>query len=215
MKQKTFSIKEALSFGWEKQQSNFLFFAGITLVAAIPNIIFDAVSDIAENSNLFLRVGISIISLIVMLFFSLGVRKITLEAYDNKELKFSDLFSQKNLLISVLGASIIYFIFIFIGALALIIPGIFIFCRLLFYEIAIVDKKMGAIESLKDSWRITKGNALKIFILILFLIIINILGALAILIGLLITVPITALSLTYVYRKLSESYKEEEPEEVI
>ncbi len=215
MKKKTFSIKEALSFGWKKEQSKPLFFAGIILVMIITSILFGVVSDAAENSNFFVRIGINAVSMIAFLFLSLGIRKITLNAYDNKELKFSDIFSQEKLLISAIGATIIYVTLVFVGSLVLIIPGIFLFCRFFFVEVAIVDKGMGAIGSLRDSWRITKGNVLKILFFLLILLAINILGALAFLVGLLVTVPITALSLTYVYRKLSEVHSIEELEEAV
>jgi uncharacterized membrane protein len=209
MKNKTFSIKEALSFGWEKQQSSPLFFAGIALVAILPSIFFGAITDALENAVFFVRIGIDVISMIVFFFLSLGIRKITLDAYDSKKLKFSDIFSQKNLLVSVIGAGIIYFAIVSIGLIVLIIPGIFFFCRFFFFELAIVDKKLGAVDSLEESWKITRGNTFKIFFFLLIILGINILGILALFVGLLIAVPVSALSLTYAYRKLSEAHDEE------
>lgn len=63
----------------------------------------------------------------------------------------------------LLFASIVSFMIIGLGFIALIIPGIFLSMRLLFYEQAILLNNKGIVDSLKMSWNVAKGNWWRIF----------------------------------------------------
>jgi uncharacterized membrane protein len=92
------------------------------------------------------------------------------------------------------------------------LPGIYFAIRFYLFIYFIVDKKAGIIESLKRSWEITKGQAWNLFLFNLVLLAINLLGAICLLIGLLVTIPISELATAFVYRKLlsqSQSYVSE------
>ena len=65
------------------------------------------------------------------------------------------------------------------------IPGIIASLGLGFATYLVVDRGMQPVASLKESWRITKGNKWRIFLLGLALTGVNILGALALVVGLL------------------------------
>mgnify|MGYP001611319159 CR=1 FL=1 len=65
-----------------------------------------------------------------------------------------------------------------------------------------VDKNAGITDSLKMSCEKTRGKALDLFLFALLLIVLNILGALALLVGLLVTIPISFVAVTLLYRKL-------------
>lgn len=55
------------------------------------------------------------------------------------------------------------------GFLLLIIPGVFLLVKLFFYEFAILIDNAGVRDSLKKSWRVTKGNWWRIFGLLLLM----------------------------------------------
>jgi uncharacterized membrane protein len=93
------------------------------------------------------------------------------------------------------------------GFILLIIPGIFFALRLQFTCYLIVDKNLGPVEAVKTSWKITKGNAWNLFFLGILLGLINILGLLCLIVGLFVTVPLTMLATTFVYRKLLSASK--------
>ena len=90
------------------------------------------------------------------------------------------------------------------------IPIIFLTIRLCFVVCFIVDQESGSSESISQSWTITKGHFWFIFRLFLFMLGLNILGAMAFLIGLLFTVPFSSLILIIAYRHLVNNYTEEE-----
>lgn len=90
------------------------------------------------------------------------------------------------------------------------IPIIFFTIRLCFVVCFIVDQESGSSESISQSWTITSGHFWFIFVLFLVMLGLNILGAMAFLIGLLFTVPFSSLILIIAYRHLVNNYTEEE-----
>ncbi len=90
------------------------------------------------------------------------------------------------------------------------IPLIFLTIRLCFVVCFIVDQESGSSESITQSWAITKGHFWLIAMLFLVMLGLNILGAMAFLIGLLFTVPFSSLILIIAYRHLVNSYTDEE-----
>ncbi len=210
---KTFSIGEALSFAWKKIGSNLGVFIPSSLVILLLGVLSNFNQVLISQDELLISISINLFFTVVSLFLSLGFLRISLDAYDNKELKFATLFSQAKVLPVVLGAFIIYTISVIGGFILLIIPGIYVAYRLYFYDIFIVDKKMGVIDSLSASWKVMKGNVLKIFLLLVIVTIINIAGALALVVGLLFTIPIAPLATVYAYKKIIEGEEKDDNQE--
>ncbi len=72
-----------------------------------------------------------------------------------------------------------------------------------FYVFFIVDKNSGPVEALKKSAQISRGKRFRIFLFFVTLTVINILGAVALLIGLVVSIPTTMVASAYFYRKLA------------
>jgi len=94
--------------------------------------------------------------------------------------------------------------------LLIAIPVTYFTIRLCFVVCFIVDQDSGASESISQSWTLTKGHFWLIFVLFLIILGLNILGAMALFIGLLFTVPFSSLILIITYRQMVNSYAEEE-----
>ena len=92
--------------------------------------------------------------------------------------------------------------FILLG-LAGLVFSILLYLKFMFFSYYIVDKNSDIIESLKLSNEVTKGEKMSLFLLSLILGLVNIAGALALGIGLLITIPLTMLAMAAAYRRLS------------
>jgi len=109
-----------------------------------------------------------------------------------------------------------------IGAIILVTGVIVIGTRSQFFALIIIDKKLGALDAIKESWRITRNNVGKLFLFMLGIFLISLLISLVfyipgiVLIKVLgapeeiissaasiVITPLTTASLTYVYRKLS------------
>lgn len=93
-------------------------------------------------------------------------------------------------------------IIVIVGFILLIIPGVIFATRLQYTSYLIVDKDLGPLEAIKKSWAITKGNTWNLFFFGILLVLINLLGLICLIVGLFITVPLSLLATTFVYRKL-------------
>jgi uncharacterized membrane protein len=64
----------------------------------------------------------------------------------------------------LLGATMLYVLARLGGFVLLIVPGIILGVAFSMYTYPIVEKNTGAIDALKQSWRMTKGNRWNIFL---------------------------------------------------
>jgi len=202
-----FSKKEAIKFGWEIANRKIKFFIPLLILAYGLPALLNSFSDLLKKESFFASFLLNIISSVISIIFGLGLIKISLKLCDGEEAKFSDLISQYKLFFKYLFASFLYGLITLFGFILLIIPGIILLIRLGFFDYLIVDKNSRIVESLKKSWEITRGNTWNLFLLYLLLFLINILGALALIVGLFWSIPTTMVAEAFVYRKLSSQLK--------
>ena len=200
-----FLIDEAVQFGWQIMKKNFFFLAGILLFIIAIQLLPAILNSIDFFASDMAYVIIYLLTMIVGIIISMGAIKISLNFCDHKKNSFSTLFSQYKLFFTYLLTTILYYLIVLLGFVFFIIPGIYLAIRFVFFEYLIVDKKMGIIESLKESWKITKGNFWGLLAFYLIAITINVLGALVFLLGLFVTLPVTIIAWTFIYKKLSEN----------
>jgi uncharacterized membrane protein len=198
-----FSKNEAIRFGWQTMKRNFWFFIGLLILAGAIKSVPGAISELIKEKNSYLVFLVSLIGQVLLsIIIDLGLIKISLNFCDKLKSKIGDLFSQYRLFFRVLFARILYSLICLLGIIFFIIPGIYLGIRFWFYSYFIVDKKVGVIESLRKSWRITKGGVWNLFLFNLLLLGLNLLGMHFFLIGLLATIPTTMVAMAFVYRKL-------------
>jgi uncharacterized membrane protein len=99
----------------------------------------------------------AIIYLIIYQVVELGLVGISLEFRDGNPHEIEDLFKNYRLFPNFLAATIIYGFMVAIGFILLIVPGIYLALKYMFYGYLIVDKGLGPIEALKESGRMTQG----------------------------------------------------------
>lgn len=206
---KTFSIGEAIQFGWATTKSNLFLFIKTMVVLILVNSIGNIISllipeDLGMVRGLLLfiiSIGLWVLGMVVQI----GVVKMLLKFVDGQKGMISDLFSYFDLMMifKMFVGTMMYGLLVMIGFILLVIPGIIFLVRFSYYMYFIVDKNMGPVDALTKSWEITKGNTLLLIGFVLALFLINVVGALLILIGLLVTIPLSMVSAAYVYRKLS------------
>lgn len=210
-----FSISEAVKYGWEKMKANLWFFVIAFIIALviqmIPNMFRPAGTPIydqygyqanvsAPTSPLFILV--TIIFALIKMVVDMGFLKAALNINDNQKPELIELYKNYPLLLKYLAGSILFGLIVVVGFMLLIIPGIIFAVKLQYYSFLIVDKGMGPIAALKRSWEMTSGVGMRLFLFGVVLGLINVAGALALLIGLFVTVPTTLIASSFVYRKL-------------
>jgi uncharacterized membrane protein len=200
MTNKRFSMSEAIRFGWDATKANLLFLIGVIVLTGIIGGLPQLLSD--RNQSSALSCVLSLISIILNTLIGLGLTKVTLDLAERRTPQLSDLWAPAPLFLNYLLAEIIFGVMFTIGLVFLVVPGIIVAVVFGLYAYVIVDRGAGPIEALSRSAEITKGVRMDLFIFGLLLIGINILGALVLLVGLLISVPISMVAGAYVYRQL-------------
>jgi len=199
MSTQKFTFSEAVNFGWNKTKDNLGF-----LIAVI--IILMAVSGlqslINQNVDLSASMLIGLVFWVINIFIGIGVIKITLKIYDGQKPEFDLLWSGGPIFLNYFLGSLLYSLIVIGGTLLLIIPGIIWSVKYSLVTYLIVDKGMSPVEALHKSGEITNGSKWRLFWFGIVLGLINIVGALIFFVGLLFTIPLTMLAMTYVYRKL-------------
>jgi len=201
---KHFSKSEAINFGFETAKKNLLFYFALFVILAFLMLSYVVLQAILVSN--FGSIGsfiAAVIQWVVTAGITLGFVNIALKLIDKKKVEKKDLFFQDwGLVFIYIVTNLIRQIIIIAGLILLIVPGIIFAIKLQFVDYLIVDKKMG-IESLSASWKMTKGIKLNLFLFWVLLALINIAGALLLLVGLFITIPLSMIATAYIYKKLS------------
>jgi hypothetical protein len=102
---------------------------------------------------------------IIAIYCMLGWMNSLLYIYDHRRCALSSLFVSWRLLLPFIGSSLLYFLAVAGGFILLIIPGIILSLKFGFFGLVLVDKKVGALEALRLSSRITAGAKWKLFLM--------------------------------------------------
>ena len=201
---KTFSGGAAIKFGWETFKKRALFFVGITvLIGVISWVIGAVVGAIASDGTSTLLGLISfVLNLGLSTLLNMGVIAYALKAHDSPEkVEVIDLWHPQQFWY-YLGATVLLFLCVFVGIVLLIIPGIIVALMLMFTPYIVVDRNFGPIQAIKESKRITDGSKWQLLVFAIALFGLNLLGAIAILVGLLVTIPVSMIAIAHAYRQL-------------
>ena len=109
MEEKSFSMSEALSFGWETMKKNIGFFIGLLIIAFLIKELPGIIGDYATKQGLaFIGIILYAVGLILNFVVKLGLTKISLKFCDGIKGEFDDLLSSFDLLINFIGAAVVY-----------------------------------------------------------------------------------------------------------
>jgi uncharacterized membrane protein len=200
--QPAFTIKEAVSFGWKKTLEHWGFLALLTLgFFVISMVIGGAAEEESAFSFIFEIANVFVSYLAMYTFVRIGLR-----IYRGEAIAARDVFdiNWQTFGLFILSA-LVSLIVTGIGFILLIIPGVILTVRLGFSGFALLDQGLGPIEAIKKSWAMTRGYFWKLFGFSIVLGLINILGALALGIGLLITTPLCLIATVYAYERVKMS----------
>lgn len=206
-------ISQIFKFAWSTYKDNWKTWIGLLLIGLIINTL-GSIYGYQPDTGAGLW-WVDILTAIISMVLAIAVIRVSIAHVRNQEITIGTSLAGlgwKTYLFYFL-TSIVMGLGVLLGLLLLIIPGIILALMWIFALYLVIDQQDGIIESLKHSYRITLGYKWDILALVVIMILINILGMLALLIGLFITLPVTYLAQARMYDILlsgAESHKEEQ-----
>ena len=137
-----------------------------------------------------------------------GVSFASLKAARGDRLKVKNMFDVFHNYLNAVLAHLLTTLIVVVGFLFLIIPGIIFACKFAFVPYLIVDRKMEAVKAVKESWRMTTGHALTIFLMGFLAIFIFIAGVACLIVGIIPAVIWIQLAFASLYHTVSTSEEE-------
>lgn len=205
-KERRVDVGETIRYGWEVTKANLSLIIVLVIVAAlatgIPSGIAESLERPAPALSALFRLASSILSIVV----GIGALRVSLRLHDGQDVALRDLFAVDwSTFWRYAVATILYSLIVAVGLVLFVIPGIILAVRYLFFGYFVVEKGARPVEALAQSSAATEGVRWDLFVFAVALLILNVVGAMLLLVGLLVTVPISYLAAARVYRTLTPS----------
>ncbi|HVZ75805.1 MAG TPA: hypothetical protein VG934_00855 [Candidatus Paceibacterota bacterium] len=195
----TFSIREALKFGWAQTKAHSKVVFQVVLSLFALQVAQAIVQATLPNTLIgWLAVAALVIAQIVM---GIGLTLISLKIAKGQQVSYNDAFPPAKLCWQYLAASVLAGFITVLGLILLIIPGIYLALRFSMVRYAVLEGA-GITGSIKKSGKITDGVKWQLLGFIIVISLINIVGAMVFMVGLLVTIPVTMIAYAHVYEKL-------------
>jgi len=202
MSAKRIDIGACFSLGWAKTKAHLAFFILLVVCYFLVEVGAGLVSVVVSGRGMMPLAASWLLSLFVGGMLYLGITKISLNLHDGKEARLGDLFSCMYLVPSYIGAAFLYTLIAIAGFLLLIIPGLIWTIQFLLFIYFIVDEEMGPVAALKASSATTYGAKWQLCWLLSLLVLLNLAGALLLLVGLFVTIPMSLMAMACAFRQL-------------
>lgn len=226
----TVNVGEALTYGWNKFTQNigqllvaaivgFVIFAVLAIIGYVilfatafastdpdcritdaGNLVCDSGSD---PSLILVLLGWAISLALIYLgqfLFDMFMIRVGLLVTAGEEVETGRVFSMDRVGPYIIGA-LIMTVLALIGFVLCIIPGLLVLLFGRFFGFYILDKGQSPADAIKSSVNLVKDNLGTILLFVIAAMVINWIGAAICGIGLLVTVPVTAIATAYVYRQ--------------
>jgi uncharacterized membrane protein len=148
-------------------------------------------------------VGFTFFLFAVNAYLQAGYNLLLLRIVRGERAELADIFSGGRFFWRMFWANVLFTLLTYAGLLLLIVPGVFVMLVFWPFSYVIVDRNTGIVESFEKSRGLTGGNLLAIFILGLAAMGINMLGQMACYVGMIFSVPLTALIFAVAYCRMS------------
>lgn len=207
-----------ISRAWELTKRHFALILGVGITYLLLRLAGNVICELAAapfvirrlpNGGVVLSefgqmvaVVMGVLNQILNVFLTLGLTRIGLNLVSGKPAEFGMLFGESSKLVNGVIAYFLFTLMVVLGLFLLVVPGIYLALRFGQFQIAIVDKNLGAIEAFRYSSRITEGNKWNILGLFAVFFLIVLAGALALGVGLIVAIPIITLGQYLAYRWL-------------
>jgi hypothetical protein len=210
-----FTISDVISRSWQIFRSKMGLTIAVVFLGFILGNLLSGVAGAMNDSPV--KAILQLLNSVVSIFFSAGMFIYLINLASGRDAKMGDLFSAGPILLPIIGASILFglamfgaiipgLLFLFLGPIGMIFTFIYglvvyvlIITRFSQFYYLLIDREVGIVESLSLSNKLMKGHEIQFLGLCLVLGVMNVAGALALGIGLFITIPLSLLCAAVYY----------------
>jgi uncharacterized membrane protein len=205
------SVGDAIRYGWDRFKVNAWTWIGAVVIAAIIQGVLNAffgnrsafrVDTFGQSLWTVGWIIGSIVTVVVGYLINAAFVRGALYEVDGQRPSLGSFFRFTNV-VNVILAGILVGVVTAVGLILFVIPGLIVGFLSWWTLQFVIDRHESAIEGFRSSFRAISSQAGRVFLLALALIGINILGAIPLGLGLLITVPVSTIASTYAYRVVS------------
>jgi len=198
-------VISAYKYGWNKLWPNF----GILLLIVIVTYAVSAGTSLIINLIVHRSPYFSYLSLFISLPLSYGLAFCFLKASREGDVKFEEMFTGFKYYWNTIAAGLLSGLIVLGGIILLIVPGIIFACRLAFVPYLVVDRKLGPVEAIQTSWKMTKGHAMEVFLIGLLGIPIVIAGLICLVVGVIVSSMWISMAVASLYYAVSDEKENE------
>jgi uncharacterized membrane protein len=195
-----FSTEEALRFGWKATRENLRPLLILGLVGGFSGLLHQALTRPSESPGIAPVLGLVVQVAQAALF--MAMLRASLQICDGRSI---DLNRPQDLLahfFSYLLTTVLVALIVTGGLVLLVVPGVLWALRFGYAPFLVADAGHDPIEALRESARLTAGARKQLLGFAMMALLVNLLGALAFGVGLLVTVPTTTIAAGHVLRLL-------------
>jgi len=185
------NIGDAISGGFDLLKQNMGGFIGFTFLLFVINIILSVIPLLGTLASMAVNPPL-------MAGFYLVAKKIL----NGEETEFADFFSGFTYFLPLFLASLVTGIFVFVGLLLFIIPGIYLSVAYFLTPQLIINRKIEFFDAMELSRKLVTKHWFGFFGFSLVITIINIIGFLLLGFGVLFTFPLTMCAFAYLYHDI-------------
>lgn len=204
----TNTIRQAFNFGWTTFKANFRLLTACVLTFFGSWVILEVLVIAGQRLGFLWWLAAHLSFFVVFAGLEVGFIRMCLAIHDNDQVAYTDIFQALHLGGKYLLVQLAYFGIVLVGLVLLIVPGVYYGTRYSLYGQVFAEKSL----SLKDAFQHSAGvgqSAMRVLLWLGFaIILLNIAGASVLGIGLIVTVPLTALMKVYMYRQLTDPEKQ-------
>lgn len=198
-----FSVGACIQYGWETFKKRPWFIIG-ALAASIlaTNAPQYLLGVIDSEGGSFARFLVTVLLMALGVAVQIVLLRFWIMAHDSLDtMKYEDVLNPRPFW-KYIGGSVASGLVVFLGLILLIVPGVIAALAFYFTLYLIVEKQLWPIEAMKESVRITRGYRMQLLLFTLAVAGLNILGFLCLIVGLLVSIPVTMIATVHAYRFL-------------
>jgi hypothetical protein len=197
------SIRQAFNFAWPIFKKRFALFTAVLLTIFGAWVALEIVVIAGQRFGILLWIGMHLAFLIFVAGLEVGLLQVCLALYDGEEPTFADSFAHLALGPKFLAGQTLYLLAALIGLLLLVVPGVYLGVRYALFGFCMAAGETNLVRSFQQSAILSTGEQGYLLRVLFVLFVLNVVGASLLGLGLFITVPVSLLMMTAVYRKLS------------